>query len=99
MTIILAKELLQFIDIFFRILTIAIFIRCFLSFFPVSRDNAFVNIIILVTEPILGPLRVIYQRSPLGGGTVDFSPIIALILMNIVELFLKAFVGFIIINM
>ncbi len=98
MPIIFAQELLQFIDIFFRILTIAIFIRCFLSFFPVSRDNAFVNIIVLVTEPILGPLRVIYQRSPLGGGSVDFSPIIALILMNIVELFLKSLVGFILIS-
>ena len=39
-----------------------------------------------ITEPILGPVRDMVDRSPLGGGYgLDFSPIFALILMKLVQ--------------
>ncbi|MBR5269414.1 MAG: YggT family protein, partial [Anaerotignum sp.] len=39
-----------------------------------------------ITEPILGPVRDMVDRSTLGGGYgLDFSPIFALILMKLVQ--------------
>jgi YggT family protein len=44
-----------------------------------------------VTEPILGPVRNMVDKSPLGGGMgLDFSPIFALILMRLVQTLLVA---------
>ncbi|MBR5590764.1 MAG: YggT family protein, partial [Anaerotignum sp.] len=38
------------------------------------------------TEPILGPVRDMLDKSPLGGGYgLDFSPVFALILMRLVQ--------------
>ncbi len=43
-----------------------------------------------MTEPILGPCRRMLDKSPLGGGMMlDFSPVIALILMMLAEQLIK----------
>lgn len=84
--------IIRTITIFFSVLDIAIFIRCFLSWLPIPRDNPISNIIIGVTEPILSPIRRLFNNSPIGGGTIDFSPIIAFILLNIVERLLLKFI-------
>ncbi len=81
----LIQLIIQFIYIFFRILYICILIRCFLSFTGLPRTNPVVNFVILVTEPILGPTRRLCQNSPLGDGRLDFSPIIAIILLDIAQ--------------
>lgn len=41
----------------------------------------------MVTEPILYPIRAIINKSPFGGAGmfIDFSPIIAFILINAVS--------------
>lgn len=69
---------------FYNVLTFAIFIRCILSWFPIGRDNIFVKILDAVTEPILAPIRNIVNKSPIGGFMVDFSPIIALLIVQII---------------
>ena len=43
-----------------------------------------------MTEPILGPVRHWMDKSPIGGGMMlDFSPVIALFLMQVVSIVLK----------
>ncbi len=73
------------LGIFYDVLSFAILIRCILSWFPISRNNIIIRIIDALTEPILGPVRRLIQRSPLGGGMmIDFSPVIAYILLYFV---------------
>lgn len=80
-----AYILIRTVRILFSIINIAILIRCLLSWIPMSRDNAFSNILYLLTEPILGPIRHLFNKSPIGGSGIDFSPILAIILLSIAE--------------
>ncbi len=56
-----------------------IIVRVILSWFRVNRFNPVIQLIYTLTEPILGPIRNIIRKSPLGspGMMLDFSPIIA----------------------
>lgn len=72
------------IKYFYEFMTFAIFIRCILSWFPIGRDNIVIRFLYAVTEPILRPIRNLVNKSPIGGFMIDFSPIIALILLQIV---------------
>ncbi|MCD7854031.1 MAG: YggT family protein [Clostridiales bacterium] len=60
--------------------------RCLLSWLPVNRSNKIVDLIYTLTEPVLAPIRRLFDRSPLGGYgmRIDFSPVIAVILIEIV---------------
>ena len=71
---------------FFYVLEILIFVRILLSWFPMGYNSAIGRFLYTMTEPILGPVRDMVNKSPLGGGYgLDFSPIFALILMRLVQ--------------
>lgn len=81
----LASTLVYALGIFYQLIAFAILIRCIISWLPLDRNNFFVNIIYSLTEPILGPIRRLINRSPLGGGMmIDFSPIIAYFALELV---------------
>ena len=81
--------LLNAIEVFFKLLYILIFIRILLSWFPGVNNTPLGGIFYTLTEPILEPVRHMVDKSPIGGGMMlDFSPIIALFLMNIVKMVL-----------
>ena len=61
-------------------LTAAIFIRVLLSWFPIDPRNSLVTILYDVTEPILEPLRRVIPRM----GMFDLSPLVALILIQVI---------------
>ena len=85
---------LEAIDKFFQILYYLILIRIILSWIPSVRYTSFGGIIHNFTEPILGPVRNMVDSSPIGGGMmIDFSPVIALFIMNIVCNILKGIVS------
>ena len=78
--------LIHSISVFFQVIYILIFIRIVLSWFPVSRTSGIGGIIFSLTEPILGPIRHMIHKSPIGGGMMlDFSPVIALFIMQIIR--------------
>ena len=82
--------LLQSVDKFFEVLYFLILIRIVLSWLPGIRDTSVGGIIYQLTEPILGPVRSMIDNSPIGGGMMlDFSPVIALFLMQVVSIVLK----------
>ena len=66
---------------------IALFGRIILSWFPISPGGAMASIyrfLYTITEPVLGPVRRVIP--PLGGGGMafDLSPIIVLIVIQVV---------------
>ena len=75
------RVLYYFIVVLARVLNIAILIRVFLTWIPISRDNPVVSFIYEITEPILGPIR---RVLPTVGG-LDFSPLVALVLIEVAE--------------
>lgn len=81
------------IDVFFKLIYALIFIRCILSWLPLGR-NPIVEFIYTLTDPILVPIRHLLDQSPIGGGMMlDFSPIIALFVMRIIQILLYSLVG------
>jgi YggT family protein len=76
----------------FQILTFAIFFRAILSWFMVSTRSPFVanlyHALSLITEPVLAPLRRIIPMI----GMIDITPIVAIILLQIVSQILIAYI-------
>ncbi len=73
----MALFLANFIAIFAQVLSIAIFIRAMLSWFPVGADNRLVQILVQITDPILIPLRRVIPPM----GLFDLTPMIAMLLL------------------
>ena len=80
--------LVYFVDVFFTLLSLAILARVLLSWVRVSSYHPAVDFLYRITEPILAPLR----RAIPPIGMVDISPIIALILLQIVQQILVAII-------
>ena len=72
---------LAFINVLYLGLTIVIFGRVLLSWIPTRLPWGLNEFIFSVTEPILAPIR---RALPLAAG-MDFSPLVALILLQLVE--------------
>jgi len=69
----------NFIKILCEVLTFAILIRVILSWF-LTQPNTLTLILDKITEPILAPLRRIIPRA----GMFDFTPMIAIILLQLI---------------
>ncbi|HCW54370.1 YggT family protein [Clostridium sp. SM-530-WT-3G] len=77
------------VDSVFRIFEIAILIECIASWIPQIRYNKFIEIIHMITEPVLEPFRRLQYRF-LSNMPIDFSPIIALLAMDFIRMILVA---------
>ena len=71
---------LSFAYILVQILNFAIIVRALMSWFNPSPDNPIVRFVIEITEPVLAPLRRIVPRV----GMIDITPIVAILLMNVI---------------
>lgn len=69
------------VQVLFQLLYWAILIRVLLSWFVQDHSHPLVRILDDITEPILAPIRRALPR----GGMIDFSPIVALIAIQLVE--------------
>ncbi|MBI3536764.1 MAG: YggT family protein [Chloroflexi bacterium] len=74
--------LVNFFDLLFNALILAIIARAILSWLPIDPLNPIVNIINQITEPILAPLR---RFIPPVGGMMDITPIIAIIILQVLQ--------------
>ena len=63
-----------------EVLTLAILVRVILSWFSPGPTNMLTNILYQTTEPILAPLRRIIPRV----GMLDFTPLVAVILLQLI---------------
>ena len=64
-----------------NLLNLMIIVRALLSWFDPGMRSSVGKILVDITEPLLGPIR---RMIPSAGG-LDFSPIIAIILLQFVE--------------
>ena len=62
------------------VLTMAILLRVVVSWFSPGSTNMLVVILYRVTEPLLAPLRRIIPRV----GMFDFTPLVAIILIQLI---------------
>ena len=58
-------------------LTWSVVARSLLSWFPIDQNSPLFQLLVRVTEPIIGPIRKIIPTS----GMVDLSPMAALVLL------------------
>ena len=59
--------------------------RIIVSFMPVSPRSAPVQLIYAMTEPFLAPIRNAFGLISLGGMTLDVSPLVLLLLLDIIR--------------
>lgn len=74
------------LDYLFRFMEAVIVIRVIISWFPVPRNNKFVELLFRVTEPVLLRIRDLLSRTPLGQNMMfDFSPIVVFLAIEILR--------------
>jgi YggT family protein len=78
-----------FIDTLATVLMIAILIRAILSWFPISRENPFAQVVFQVTEPVLAPLRRVVPSL----GMIDITPLVALLLLQMIQVMIQSLRG------
>jgi YggT family protein len=77
----MASWLLFFVDLLFNILPFAIIVRALMSWFNPRPDNPIVVLLNDITEPVLAPLRRIVPRL----GMIDITPLVAILLMSVIQ--------------
>jgi len=80
--------LLQLINLLFTLYTFAIIARALLPWLRISYYHPLMRFLIRITEPVLAPLR--RYIPPVGG--LDFTPMIALIVLWLIEQLLRALI-------
>ncbi len=75
-----------------------LFLRVIMSWFRLSSDNKFVNILYKLTEPILAPIRLLISKSIFGGRKggmiLDISPLIAFIFIQLIQNYIMQFITY-----
>ena len=79
-TCLLLVFLEAFINVVAQALVLSIFVRVIMSWVPVRLPLGLSDLVWNVTEPVLAPIR---RYMPIAGG-MDFSPFIALLLIQII---------------
>jgi YggT family protein len=77
------------VDFLFTALTLAIVARAVISWFRVSPYHPAVQILDQVTEPLLAPLRRLIPPR----GMIDFSPLVAILLLQVVQQIALVFIA------
>lgn len=77
--------LLSTIIKFFNIVNILIFVRIILSWIRVGYGSAPYQFIHGITEPILYPCRLLLEKIGLRATMFDFSPLVAVLLLNLLQ--------------
>lgn len=79
----LVKALALLASFLFNILYIILVVRIIISWVGADPYNEIVRVVYSVTEPILAPFR----RLPLQMGAIDLSPILAFLLLSVLQSF------------
>ncbi len=78
------------ISILFDIIEFLILVRIIFSFLRIGPYNPVGRFIFEMTEPILRPIRELIYKLGIDTGMFDFSPLIAVLLFQIILSFLRA---------
>ncbi len=85
-----SSDLANIIDKTFLVLTVAIIARALITWIPnlIDPRGAISEFLFTITEPILAPIRKVMPRM----GMFDFTPMIAIILLQVIRQILVEFV-------
>jgi len=81
----MVTALIRIINIVFTLYSFAIIARSLLPWFRVDPYHPAVQFLIQITEPLLAPIR---RSIPIIGG-LDFSPMVALLILWFIEQLLR----------
>lgn len=89
----MANTLVAFVELASTVFRVLLFGRIITSWLPMLSGTSLAELLYALTEPVLGPIRNLVVRSPLGGPGMffDVSPIIALVLLQLAANVLVAF--------
>ena len=76
------SDITGILSLLFTVLSIAVIARALLSWFDPTMRFPISQLIVDLTEPIIAPIR---RVVPPIGGMIDLSPIVALILLQVIE--------------
>ncbi|MGI9859914.1 YggT family protein [Moorella naiadis] len=83
------QTLAVLVRVAFEVLNWLIIARILISWFPHDPDNVIMRFIYEITEPVLAPFRRLMPRTTIP---IDFSPIIAVLVLQLVERLLITFI-------
>ncbi len=73
-------------EMLIKIIDFIILIRIILSWIPIDRNNPLIRLVYSLSEPLLYPIRQLIKKSPLGDGMmIDFSPIILVLILQVIQ--------------
>lgn len=75
----------------FTIVRFAILAEVVLSWVMQGRENVFTAVIHSISEPLMAPARKLQEKF-INGLPIDFSPIVALLFLNIIENLVLGFI-------
>ena len=75
------ETIATFVSILGTVLSFAIIIRALISWVMPVDGSGFTRVLVDITEPILAPIR--RMLPPVGG--IDFSPLVILILIQVIK--------------
>ena len=76
---------------FLQVIMYLIFIRAILSWFIRDPRNPIMQLLLTLTEPLLTPIRNFLFKMKIGGNMIDFSPVVALLLVQWLSYMVLAF--------
>ena len=83
--------LAQLVTLLLGAINIAMIIRAVTSWIP-DLDGAWLDLVYMLTEPVVAPIKAIFDLFPIfRNSPIDFSFIIAFMLLNIVQELLSGF--------
>jgi len=77
----IVKSIALFVSLVFNILYFILIIRIIISWVGADPYNEIVRVIYKITDPLLAPFRAL----PLRIGAMDFSPIVAFLVLSVVK--------------
>jgi YggT family protein len=73
--------LIQLVQTLFETYTFILLARVLITWFQVDPYNPIIRVLFQLTEPLLAPIRRLLPQT----GMMDFSPIVAFIVITVVE--------------
>lgn len=76
----------RLVSLLFWVLEIAMIVRAVTSWIPMLDGKRWVEIVYMLTEPIVAPVRALFERfSFFRNSPIDFSFVIAFLLLGVVQ--------------
>ncbi len=89
----LAYVFTQFVRVFISVLQFLMMVRAIMSWLPFDEDSPLINFVMLITEPVVVPFRLILNRiDAVNELPIDISFFLAFISLGVIQMLLPGLV-------